>query len=78
MVLASTLWRLRSNTLGAAIIAAERELSSRLATPLVYNLGDFEVELLRQLDGPTRVDACNEFEESYAVAWDRFASVCPP
>jgi len=75
-VLASTLWRIRdSDALDHAIIATLRALTP--STPLDYELGDFETELLHQLDADARIDACNHFEDSYAVVWDRFASVCP-
>lgn len=74
-VLASTLWRSRSDALDTALIATLRAVTPEL--PLAYQAGDFEAELLRQLDDATRIDACDHFEQSYSVIWDRFASVCP-
>jgi hypothetical protein len=76
-VLASTLWRMRahSDELDATIIATLRALFPSF--PLDYQFGDFEIELLRQLDANARIDACDLFEDSYSVVWDRFTSVCP-
>jgi hypothetical protein len=73
-VLASTLWRARAlldTDLDSAVVASLRALGDRLSSPLQYDLGDLELEILG------RVDACTEFEEAYAVIWARFASVCP-
>jgi hypothetical protein len=72
-VLASTLWRARAafgTDLDSAVVASLRAVGDRLSSPLQYDLGDLELEILR------RVDACTEFEEAYAVIWARFASVC--